>query len=53
MIVFQVSSLNFDFRFTLNEGSDYPEENTRDNEELRSTIFNHFSLNLNRKKNVW
>ena len=34
MIVFQVSSLNFDVRFTLNEGSDYPEENTRDNEEL-------------------
>ena len=35
-----------------NEESDYSEENTSDNEDFHSTIFNHFSLSLNRK-NVW
>ena len=39
-------------RFIFNEESDYSEENTSDNEDFRSTIFNHFSLSLNRKKRV-
>ena len=39
-------------RFIFNEESDYSEENTSDNEDFRSTIFNHFSLSLNRKKSV-
>ena len=39
-------------RFLFNEQSDYSEEDTIDNEEFRSTIFNHFSLSLNRKKRV-
>ena len=42
----------YDARFTFNEESDYSEENTSDNEDFRSTIFNHFSLSLNRKKRV-
>ena len=42
----------YDVRFIFNEERDYSEENTSDNEDFRSTIFNHFSLSLNRKKRV-
>ena len=42
----------YDVRFIFNEESDYSEETTSVNEDFRSTIFNHFSLSLNRKKRV-
>ena len=35
-----------------NEESDYSEENASDNEDFRSTIFQPFQLELNRKKYV-
>ena len=35
-----------------NEESDYSEENTSEYKNFVSAFFNHFNLNLNRKKHV-